>query len=396
MNRRKIHFLSGISFILGFLDAFFLYVTSSYFALVSGSDNVGGFYLVIFLVVFGILFVLARVMRFLGKIRTLLFVLMILFGASAFLSLRDPSWTGAALVLIFLSMSNTLWVVLDILLEDYSSDHLTGRVRGMYLTVMNAGLLLAPFLATHVLEFYGYGGIFAVLTIGYALVFGTVLIGLKNESRVEPSMLHFGTTWRKLIRRGNLARIYHISFAMEFFYAIMIVYTPLYLLTVVGFGWEEIGTIFTIMLIPFVILQYPLGILADTRWGERELLFSGLLIMAFGTVLVGGVSMKSVFVWALILFITRVGTAAIEVLRDSYFYKQIDSRDTDIIAFFRTARPLANIFGSLIALILLLFFQLQALFFVIVLVLLTAALSAWTLEDSVSEEEKRRLVRSSP
>jgi hypothetical protein len=49
----------------------------------------------------------------------------------------------------------TVWVALDVLLENYSKDNLSGRIRGFYLMVMNIGFLLAPYLSTQILSRLG-------------------------------------------------------------------------------------------------------------------------------------------------------------------------------------------------------------------------------------------------
>ena len=45
-NKNKVRLVSFLSFFLGFLDAFLIYILSAYFAAVTGSDNVGAFYLI--------------------------------------------------------------------------------------------------------------------------------------------------------------------------------------------------------------------------------------------------------------------------------------------------------------------------------------------------------------
>jgi hypothetical protein len=191
---------------------------------------------------------------------------------------------------------------------------------------------------------------------------------------------------RKMIANQNLLRIYHISFALEFFYALMIVYTPIYL-RFLGYSWSEIGVLFTVMLIPFVLLQYPLGILADRYLGEKELLFGSITIALLATGSLPFLSEATLVVWGVTLFITRVGIAGIEILRDSYFYKQIDGNDMDIIAFFRTARPLANIVAALISVVILFFFPLQSIFFVVALMLCFSLFQAYSLQDTQSMRE---------
>jgi MFS family permease len=168
---------------------------------------------------------------------------------------------------------------------------------------------------------------------------------------------------------------------MEFFYALMIVYMPLHLLDL-GVAWEQIGVLFTIMLIPFVLIEYPLGILADKRRSERGLLILSLGIAVISTASLIAITTPDFLALATLLFMTRVGIAGVEVLRDSYFYKQIDADDTDVIAFFRTTRSLANIIGTVGLLILFIFFPLVVFLYLATFVLLVGLILAFYLRGA--------------
>jgi len=386
-DRKGAHVINALSFIFGFVDSFFVYVLSSFFAQVIGSDNVGVFYLVTFAIVFVLLWHLRRFIRRVGgSVRMFfLFVLAAIF-ASTILSIIPVGWGAAALVMFLLIVTNLAWVSLDVVLEEFSEDGVTGRVRGLHLTVMNAGIMLAPFFSTKVLDMADFGGIFFGITLGYAILLAVAIVLLRNGRDPETADMEARSAWRKMLREPNLLRIYVISFALEFFYVIMIIYTPIHL-RAIGFSWEDIGLLFTVMLLPFVLLQYPLGVLADRRFGEKEFLIMSLGLSFAVTIAVGLFSSTSLFFWAVLLFLSRVGAAGIEVLRDAYFYKQIDGGDDDLIAFFRTSRPAANVIGALLAIPLLAIFPLQSVFFLASGVLLISLFSAFALEDTAAESE---------
>lgn len=385
-NKNKVRLVSIVSFLFGFLDAFFIYILSTYFSFVSESENVGIFYFVAFSGVLIALFFLQPLIRLIGRARALYLTLGMSICASAVLASAVQSWIvlGAALVLII--TTNVTWVVLDVLLESFSQDRVSGTIRGLYLTIMNAGLLAAPFLSLRTLETFDYSGIFFILVIGYTLVFIISLLGFRSDNKVFQEKLRLRQTVRKMLDNKNLLRIYHISFALEFFYALMIVYTPIYLRSL-GYSWGDMGILFTVMLLPFVFLQYPLGVLADRYFGEKEMLFGSITIATLATVLLPFLGVASLAIWGVALFMTRVGIAGIEILRDSYFYKQIDGNDMDIIAFFRTTRPLANILGALISVVALTVLPLSSVFFIIALVLLFALFQACFLRDTQGTRE---------
>ncbi len=388
LNKNKVRLISLVSFLVGFLDAFFIYILSTYFSLVSHSENVGVFYFVAFSVVLLSLFFLQPLIRLIGRARVLYLTLGMSICASAVLASASRDWIvlGAALMLIV--TTNVTWVALDILLESFSKDQVSGTIRGLYLTILNAGLLAAPFLSLKTLEEFNYSGVFFILVIGYTLVFIIALLGFRNDNRVFQEKLQLRVTIRKMLINRNLLRIYHISFAMEFFYALMIVYTPIYFLSL-GYSWSDMGIVFTVMLLPFVLLQYPLGVLADRYFGEKEMLFGSIVIATLATATIPFLGVANLVVWGAVLFMTRVGIAGIEVLRDAYFYKQIDGNNMDIIAFFRTTRPLANIIGAVFSVVALLFLPLSSIFFVIALVLLFSLSQAYLLDDTEVSREIR-------
>jgi MFS family permease len=134
-----------------------------------------------------------------------------------------------------------------------------------------------------------------------------------------------------------------------------------------------------------------IGVLADKRFGEKEMLAISFLLTITATIGVIlllreecclGMGRDS-------FCIPRIGVAVIEVLRDSYFYKQIDADDTQIIAFFRMARPAANMIGAVVSVGLLSFFGLPSVFYAIVVVLFFALFHIFELTDTESEFERK-------
>lgn len=381
LKKNKVRLVSLVSFTLGFLDAFFIYILSTYFSDIAQSDSVGIFYLVAYSGVFVCLFFLQPLIRRIGRAHALYLSLGVSMCASALLAATTSPIIAIVAALFLIVATNVTWVALDIMLESFSQDKVSGSIRGLYLTIMNAGLLAAPFLSLKTLDIFSYSGIFLTLMIGYTVVFVISLLGFRTDNKVFQQKLRFGSTLKKMLQERNLLRIYHVSFALEFFYALMIVYTPIYLRSL-QFSWDDIGIIFTMMLIPFVVLQYPIGVLADRFFGEKEMLVGSLGIAALATLALPLLQSSSLFVWGAALFLTRVGIAGIEILRDSYFYKQIDGNDMDIIAFFRTTRPLANIVAAMLSVGILALFPLQGIFVLVALVLFLALVETCFLKDT--------------
>lgn len=384
----KIRAIYLSALLLGFLDAFFIYVLSTYFSSITESDKVGIFYLISYSGVFLCLYFLPPLIRHIGKTRALQLSLGISLVASIYLSIMQDDWFSLIAVFCLIVATNVAWVALDIALESHTPDKHTGKIRGTYLTLMNMGFLIAPFLSTTTLERFNYQGIFTVLAITYLIVLLLTFLFVSDLKDVFTS--------EQKITNTEFKRIYWISFAMEMFYALMIVYAPLYLRSL-DFSWTEIGIIFTIMLLPFVVLQYPLGFLADKYLKEKELIIGSLLIVSISTLCLPFLS-HDLIIWGIFLFATRVGIAGIAVLRDTYFFRRVDGNDIDLIAKFRRARPLANILGMVIASVVLIFFPLSSIFFVVGGVLLLALYTAIKLnknsvgKDQIQTKKERNII----
>jgi MFS family permease len=146
----------------------------------------------------------------------------------------------------------------------------------------------------------------------------------------------------------------------------MVIYAPLYLYNIIGLSWSEIGIIFTIMLTPFVILEYPLGVIADKYLGEKEILMLGFGIAGTATIVFGTLGESvPLAAWGFVLFLTRVGASMIESMTEIYFFKKITDRNTNIISVFRNTIPVAYTIAPIIASVLLFRLPYQALFVIL-------------------------------
>jgi MFS family permease len=134
----------------------------------------------------------------------------------------------------------------------------------------------------------------------------------------------------------------------------MIIYTPIYLYAHLGFSFKEIATMFTVMLLPFVLIQFPSGEYSD-KIGERKMLMFGFFFASIATLSLFFIKRHEVWIWALALFSTRVGAAIIEVMSDVYFFKHINVENDEFIIVYRNSRSVAYVLAPLVAFIIFLF-----------------------------------------
>lgn len=335
-------------FLLALAEGLALTSNSPFIAEVAGEHTVSAIYALASLIALLVLFVLPHLVRIHGRGRVLSDLLLIGALASCATALL-PAALPIIAILVYLSVPQIAPAVSDIYIEAESVAGERGRVVGSAYTFMNLAYMLGPISGGAILYLTGFASLY-VLT---GAVFLSAYLVLRTFAHLVPSVHQragsmlgsIGHAWRT----SNLRYILLSYFALQFFFSWTIIYTPLYLLSKFNFSYETLGLIFSIMLVPYVLIEYPLGIIADKWLGEKELLIAGFAIVAIFIGIVPFVTVGTWWVWALILFGTRVGTAMIESMTAVYFHKQVAADDVDMLTLFRNMRPLGYLVGPFIA-----------------------------------------------
>lgn len=386
LNSRKVSFIWAVSFLLGFTQATLAYVMSHYLEQASGTENIGAFYLISNVAILVILLNSHKYIKKFGKSMMFFVAFFLHLLAIVGLSLFPLSWSGVMMMMMYMIFGSLTWVAMDVMLESFSVDKLSGRIRGAHLTIMNAGIMFGPYVSIRILDKIHFHRLFIFNLILTSIIFVIALVSLRNVNHEFRRKESVAALLKKVYKKKNVLRAYFFSFALSFFYAAMMIYAPLHMLKM-GMSWDEIGFAFFVMLVPFVILQYPIGLLADKKWGEKEMIIIALILMGISCGVVFYTNSTNMYVWAGVLFFSRIGAAMLEILSDSYFYKRIDATDVDVIDFFRTARPVAYIIFPVLATGLLLFFPMKAVFLLAAAASFAAIYPAVKLVDNHSEKE---------
>lgn len=326
-----------------------------------------------------------KLIRLFGK-RSFLFLSLTLVAAvTLFLALSTTALTVAISLIIYTSLVPMTYYCLDIFLEELSDDKRTGKIRGIYLTFVSLGVALGPILMAF-LTTVESGLRLVYVTAALLLILPILLTLFSFKSRVPKGhgsyhhsmRLPFGAWWRaKNIRRVTLARL-----VLELFYALMIIFTPIYLHNKLGFEWSELGIIFTVMLLPFVLFEWPAGELADRFWGEKEVMNTGFLIIGLSLLIMPFIG-KVFWAWMTILFVSRVGASFVEIMTESYFFKHVGAGDTGLLSIFRLARSTGVIFGVMVGVLTLSLFSFEKIFFVIAVVTFFGLKESLSLKDTL-------------
>ncbi len=324
----------------------------------------------------------AKSLMQLGDYQVTLWLVIAEIIAVILLAMPIPLWATLAAFLTHWVLTSVIRFNFDVFLEHYSDDATTGATRGAYLMVSHIAFVLAPLLAGFVLGDDIFWRVYAL-----SAVFGLpVLYMLINHFRHFPDPeYNYTTAWNSLKhvwQNINVRYVLTSIFVLKLFYAWMVVYTPIYLHQYVGLPFDSIGIILSLMLLPFVLFAEPLGYIADNYLGEKELLFVGFLVAAGFTAALTFVESQSVLVWGGLLFGTRLGATAIDVMGNSYLFKQIEARNVGTISILRMIKPVAYIIGPLLAGAFLFFIPFQYIFVAIAGVLALGSLTALPLVDT--------------
>jgi MFS family permease len=184
----------------------------------------------------------------------------------------------------------------------------------------------------------------------------------------------------QLSKVPTLHSVIFANFVLQFFYAWMVVYTPIYLHQHLGIPWSTIGVIFSIMLTAFVILDYPLGRLADKIGSEKELTGIGFCIMAITVFGFAFISNMTIPLIGILLFFSRVGAATVETMTEIHFFKIVDGENPMFLSIFRDLRPLAYVVTPVIATLSMIFLSFKSSFAVLGIVLIFGFFATFKME----------------
>ncbi len=367
-HNRKIIYLAG--FLFSIPIALTSYINSSFLENYIDKNYIGVIYIIASILTILGLLKMPKLLTYLGNRSTIILFSFLIFLSLILLAFGNTVFTILSAFIVYFISINFVIASLDIFIEDFSKNSPIGSLRGFYLTVINLAWVIAQFISGSIIDKSSFLGLYLFSSLFMVLVLFIFIVFLHDFKDPEYKKISTLKTIKTFIQSKHLSKIYFINFIIKFFYSWMVVYTPIYLHEYMGFNWDKIGIIFGIMLLPFVILDFPLGKLSD-KIGEKKMLFIGFLIIIFSVLIIPFIKESILWIWASILFATRMGAATIEVMSESYFFKIVKEENADEISFFRNTYPLSYIIAPLFAIpILLLVPSFKYLFFVLGAVLL--------------------------
>lgn len=377
----------GVIYVIAFIFALhttpFTYINSTFLSQYVGENNVGFIYTISSILTILAFICIRPILKRFGNYHTFGFAILIDFITLLIISFIDSGFILITAYVIGHIVRNLALFHLDIFLEDTSLNKDTGKIRGTYLTMMNLSFIIGPMIAGFIITDHDYWKVYllgAILLLPIFFIFIRYLKHFKDPEYKDPKLFH---TAKKVLQNKNMYSTFAIGSLLNFFYAWMVIYTPIYLIQHIGFSVSNAVFIIAIALIAFIIFQLPFGYIADKWLGEKEILITGFLIMAVSTASITFIDKPDFILWATILFITRIGASLIEIGNETYFFKKIDSSDINALGFFRMLSPVMYTVAPLLASLLLLIIDIRFLFLILGTILLYGIKYSLALKDTL-------------
>jgi len=322
-----------------------------------------------------------KILKKIGNSKFLLSISVLMTFLLFITGLGVPYLTIPAFILYLMTFPQ-VYLSIDIFLETLigEDEYLTGGKRGITLTVMAT----ATFLTTALMGFIAgpegdlakvflYAAGFGLFLIMYVIVFFRHFLDPVYKVLIPREFF-------KLTISKDVKIVLYINFLLQLFYSWAVIYIPKYLATEIGLPWDEISKILAAGLFAFVILEYPVGRIADLYLGEKEFMATGITILALSTAAITFFDTTSISSWMILLFTTRIGASLVEATTESYFFKKVSNTDMELISLFRLNLPVAYLFGSILGSIVLVTFSFNNIpenfMFIILGVILTTGIFA--------------------
>lgn len=287
---------------------------------------------------------------------------------------------------LFLIVNPLLYLNIDIFSETLigKNEGATGHIRGLTLSLMSLAALCAPLSISFLVGSGDNLSQLFYIAIGVAAVF--ILIVINNfRTFIDPPYhkIHLKPLIRQCLQTEALRLVLSAHFILQIFFTWTVLYIPLYLASVIGLPWSSIGAIIASGILAYVLCEYPIGIVADNYFGEKEMMAIGFLILAVTAASISFFSAATPLIgWMILMFISRTGASLAEVTTESYFFKKVDGGDANLMSMFRLTRPLAVLVGSLLGSACLLIMPFNLAFIVLGFVMVIGMLITFGIEDT--------------
>jgi MFS family permease len=192
-----------------------------------------------------------------------------------------------------------IYYATDIFLERFNNPNEIGSLRGVFLTMQNLPPIITPFIIGIILVTPSSYWIVYLIATAFLIPFLLILFSyFRKFEDQEYYILDMQKTLQNFYHKNNIYDVFVDRFLLNLFYSVSVIYLPIYLADYIGFHWDSIGIIFSIMLLPFILFQIPIGNLEDKYHDEKYILIIGFYIMSAAFIILPFLHEASIIIWA--------------------------------------------------------------------------------------------------
>jgi len=372
--------------LLVFHGSVIAYINSSYLEQFINAEGIGTIYTLGSALSVLIFLFISRVLKRVGNFHLTLGLLLIDLLAVAGMSQATGLEVAIPLFLLHIITVPMIIFNLDVFMEERigNDESGTGSSRGLLLTLASLVGAVSPLVSGLLIseQADSFNLVYMVSAGTLIPIIAILIFFFKDFSDPQYGEIDLFSAIHTFFDNINLKSVFIANFLLQMFFVAMVVYIPLYMIDIVGLSWAQFGVIMFFAQLAYVILEYPIGLIADRYIGEKEMMGFGFLIIAIATAWMSFITVPSVLIWSIVMFCSRVGAALVEVTTESYFFKQTTSSDAQIISFFRITRPLAYVMGALVGSLSLLYMSFNLIFIVFAALMIPAMFYTLNIEDT--------------
>lgn len=242
------------------------------------------------------------------------------------------------------------WTALSILVKNSSNRQNLGESEGEYFTFVNFGVLVGVLLGGAIAMSSSYNAVFLYAALIFlATYFLSKSMGIKDgllphNDNAKIDMLQEA---KRFFKDRKLRAAYIANVGLYIWTSASLLYIPI-IMKSLGFDFQKIGIILAVMIAPYLMLEYPVGKLAE-KHGSSAFISAGFFAIALASVLIY-LNFGAILSMIFFFFLSFMGAAAIEPLNEMNLNAHSNKkRIFENMAIFKTSLRLAYFLGPLFA-----------------------------------------------
>jgi MFS family permease len=356
--------LRGTLYELNFLSSLCASISAFYFGTFGESLGITGLWLGSLFAIGSLVSIVAyialpKIVRKI-QVRPALIIFASLYVTGLYFTAFAYSFTSLLIPFIVTTISYGLAMsVLDMYVE-VSTDirHKQGSVRGTYLALSNLAYIVGPLTGGLLIQVGGFPFLFLASILFMIPFLGLVFyhmpeLPIKAQTALTEATHAVTQTivgaYRELFSHDKIRTVFYLKLLSNLFTSTVSIFVTIYMIDVAGFSFATTGLLLAISLIPYVLIEIPVGKLVDGKFTEHWPAAIGFFIIALCISFVPIITDAGALVWAIILFVMRIGGSLIEISTESFFFKHLPAGNTEGISGFRALNPLSLVIAPILA-----------------------------------------------